>query len=99
MQVQPKPPGGGLQGLIRSDDYPEAALTRGDQGTTSVRLTIGANGRVATCSGSGSGSSALDSAACRIIKSRAKFTPAQDSNGQAAAGNFTGRVVWRIAEE
>ena len=40
-----------------------------------------------------------DDAACRIIRARARYTPARDSAGNPTAGNTSGRVTWRIAEE
>jgi len=83
--TQPKSVVGSLQGLIRNDE----------QGTVSVVLTIGTNGRVSDCSVAGSsGSRTLDSTTCRILKSRAKFTPAQDSSGNPTTGTFRQSIKW-----
>jgi protein TonB len=93
--TQPKSVVGSLQGLIRNDDYPTNAIENDEQGTVSVVLTIGTNGRVSDCSVSGSsGSRTLDSTTCRILKSRAKFTPAQDSNGSPTTGTFRQSIKW-----
>jgi len=98
-QTQPKSVNGSLQGLIRNDDYPESALDREEQGTVGVTLTIGPTGRVSNCSvTSSSGSRTLDSTTCRILTSRARYSPAQDANGNPTSGNVSGRVTWRIAE-
>jgi periplasmic protein TonB len=88
---------GSLQGLFRGDDYPESALDREEQGTVRVSLTIGTNGRVSGCSvASSSGSRTLDQATCRIITSRARFTPARDDNGNPTTGNFSQSITWRV---
>jgi protein TonB len=44
-----------------------------------------------------SGNGALDSATCNIIRRRAKFTPARDSNGQAVSDTVQSPpIVWRL---
>jgi protein TonB len=94
---EPKSLSGSLQGLIRNDDYPQQAIDNDEQGTTVVTLTIGANGRVSNCSvSSSSGSRSLDSATCSILTRRARYEPAQDSNGNPVSATVTGRVTWRL---
>ncbi len=96
-QVEARSAVGSLQGLIRDDDYPQSAIERDEQGTVTVRLAIGANGRVTGCTvSSSSGSRTLDSTTCRVLTSRARFTPARDSNGNATADTHTQRIVWRL---
>ena len=95
--VPPKSAVGNLQGLISSDDYPPSSVEREEQGTVSVTLSIGPNGRVSDCSvGSSSGSRTLDSTTCRILKARARFTPATDQNGSPTTGTVTQRITWRL---
>jgi periplasmic protein TonB len=89
---------GSLQGLISSDDYPPSALDNNEQGSVQVTLTIGPSGRVAGCSPSGSASSTLKSATCRLLTSRARFSPAQDANGNPTTSSYSQTIVWRIAE-
>jgi protein TonB len=92
---QPKSAVGSLQGLIRSDDYPESAIQNDEQGTVTVVLTVGTNGRVSDCSVAGSsGSRSLDSTTCRVLRSRAKFTPAQDSAGNPTTGTVRQAIKW-----
>jgi protein TonB len=92
---QPKSVSGNLQGLIRNDDYPESAIQNEEQGSVSVVLQVGANGRVTGCSVSASsGSRTLDSTTCRILSSRARFTPAQDSSGAATSSTFRQTIKW-----
>ena len=41
-----------------------------------------------------SGSAALDSATCRLLRSRARFTPATDSTGAKTSDSVSGRIRW-----
>jgi len=96
---QKRLPLGQLTGLFTAEDYPADAADRNEQGTTQVRLSIDAQGKVAGCAVTkSSGSASLDSATCRIIIARARFAPAQDSDGNAVASSFTQSVTWRLAE-
>jgi periplasmic protein TonB len=98
-KVEPARAKGNLAALVSDADYPASALRGGEQGATGFRLEVGANGRVTNCTvTSSSGSSALDSATCRIMRSRARFTPARDSNGQPTSDSVSSRIVWRIQE-
>ncbi|MFL6858734.1 MAG: energy transducer TonB [Allosphingosinicella sp.] len=97
--VEATHPKANLQGLISEDDYPSSALRNEETGTVRVRLEVGSNGRVTSCSVTGSsGSSALDSATCRLLTSRARFTPARDSNGQPTSDTYNAPpITWRIS--
>jgi protein TonB len=89
-----------LPGLFSTDDYPQSAIRNEEQGTTAVRLTIGPDGRVSDCSiTSSSGSSALDSATCNILKRRARFTPAKDQAGNPVSDTFPQRIRWELPED
>jgi len=91
---------GNLLSLFSTDDYPESAIRSNAEGTTAVRLTIGTNGRVTNCEiTSSSGHSDLDNATCRILTSRARFTPAKDSNGNPTTDTYPQRVTWRLPSE
>lgn len=81
------------------DSYPPSALRAGEQGRVVAVLTVGADGRVADCEvTSSSGSAALDQATCRIAKSRVRYTPAKDENGQPIASKQTLPVKWVMPE-
>lgn len=98
--VPPQRARANLNSYFSADDYPAAALRGNDQGTTSFRLTIGPNGRVTDCAVTGSsGSAALDQATCRILRSRARYTPARDSSGNPSSGTDSGRVTWRLPSD
>ena len=95
--VEPARARANLAAYISNDDYPASALRDEEQGTTGFRLTVGPDGRVANCSvTSSSGSAALDTTTCRIMSSRARFTPARDSNGQPTTDTVSARITWRI---
>jgi len=95
--VQPVQPKANLASLFSTDDYPASAIRAEESGTTGFRLDVGSNGRVTNCSvTSSSGSSALDSATCRLLRSRARFTPARDNTGAATSGTHSSRIVWRL---
>ena len=96
-QAEPKSLVGSLQGLITSEDYPPSALDNNEQGTVNVQLTVGPSGRVTGCSPSG-GPSSLQQATCRLLTARARFSPAQDANGNAVTSSTSARITWRIAD-
>ena len=93
----PRGPRGNPRGYFTNDDYPASALRAEEEGTTSFRLDIGPDGRVAECTVTGSsGSAALDAATCRILRARARYAPARDAAGNPIAGRDHGRIAWRI---
>jgi protein TonB len=88
---------GDLAALVTQTDYPAAALTAREEGMVEFRLEVGPNGRVTGCAITrSSGSTSLDSATCRIMHSRARFTPAMDSNGQRTADSVAGKLAWKL---
>ena len=79
------------------DDYPAAALRANAQGTTEVRVTVGPDGRVSGCVVTEtSGSSALDAATCRILRSRARYYPAHEPLRDPAFEPDRVRITWRL---
>ena len=88
-----------LASYVSNDDYPASALRNEEEGTTRFRLTVGTNGRVTDCTvTSSSGSPALDSATCRIMRARARFTPARDSSGNPTSDTYSSSITWRIQD-
>jgi TonB family protein len=96
----PSPPDAWALPLFSADDYPAAAIRAEEQGRADYRITIGADGRVSDCAITGSsGSSALDSATCRIIRSRARFAAPRDSEGHYVPDSRAGTITWRLAPD
>jgi len=79
------------------ENYPPRAVRDEIQGRVGVRVSIGPNGRVATCEvTSSSGSSILDEAACTGMERYARFNPALDAAGNPTTGNYTTTIVYNL---
>ncbi|MBV9929603.1 MAG: energy transducer TonB [Alphaproteobacteria bacterium] len=97
VKLQPARAKANLGSYVSDADYPSDAVRREEQGATRFRLAVGPDGRVTGCTvTASSGSAALDSATCRLMKSRARFAPARDSTGNAVADAVTSTIVWRL---
>jgi protein TonB len=93
--VKPARARANLASYVSDEDYPSSAARNEEQGTTRFRLAVGADGRVADCTVTGSsGSSALDSATCRLMKQRARFTPARNSSGDPTSDSVASAIRW-----
>jgi protein TonB len=80
-----------------TDDYPSRALREEKEGVTRFTVQVSPEGRVTSCSVTGSsGTPELDDAACRAISRRARFTPATNGEGQPVAGTYSNSVRWQI---
>ena len=98
--MQPAKARANLASYITNDDYPQDALRNEQQGTTGFRLEVGPDGRVTGCTvTSSSGSSSLDNTTCRLLRSRARFTPATDNTGAKTSDSVSGRIRWEIPNE
>jgi TonB family protein len=83
---------------VTSDDYPVAAKRKGEAGTVSYLLAIDVDGRVTTCTVTGSSRvPILDETTCRLLSERARFAPARDVGGKAVAGTFSSKFRWSLA--
>lgn len=81
------------------EDYPAFAIRANQQGTVTIEWTIGTDGRVHHCRAArSSGVPSLDTAACRALTSRARYSPAIDANGRAIPQTQHRRVVWRLPD-
>ena len=95
--VAPAVPRGDLATVITFADYPQSALRAREQGVVGVILDVGVDGRVPSCIVvRPSGSDALNSATCRIMHARMRFTPARDSNGQPAPSRMAQEIRWKL---
>lgn len=101
-RIQPKPPQpkGNPGNWATTNDYPSQALREEREGVTRFRVTVGPDGRVQSCSVTGSsGSPDLDATACAKITARARFSPATDGEGQPTTGSYSNAVRWVIPKD
>lgn len=83
--------------LFSTNDYPSAAMSRKEQGISSVRLTVGADGRPLNCGVvESSGSKALDEKTCYIHMRRARYEPARTAAGEAVPSVVFQRMSWSL---
>ena len=88
-----------LASYVSSDDYP-AGTDRRQEGRTAFVLEVDTDGRVGACRiVESSGSASLDQAACRVMRSRARFTPARNARGVAVPGQYRASILWRLPVE
>jgi len=82
-------------------DYPAVSLRANEQGAVRFTIQVDAAGRPSGCEITrSSGAEALDLAACRIIRSRARYYPARDAEGRPVPGvDPNGLIIWRLPEE
>lgn len=88
-----------LGAWFADSDYPVAAIRREASGTVFIRVQVGADGAPINCAVVQPVDPDLDEATCRIMMSRARFSPARDRRGRAAAGTFAGRIRWVLPAE
>lgn len=84
-------------GVVSADDYPKAALDRGELGPVYIQFLINPDGRVDSCTVLlSSGYKDLDDATCQLVTTRARFSPAQNESGKAIYGTYRQVINWRI---
>jgi len=89
-----------LSSYFSDADYPAEAIRRGEQGIVAYALNVDEAGRVSACRiTESSGSAVLDEATCRILRERARFTPARDRRGRAVPDRVAGRTRWVLPPE
>ena len=85
--------------IIRSTDYPAAALKQEEQGTVAALLRVDEAGKAQSCTiEQSSGSSTLDTRTCEVLMTRGRFEPSRDERGRATAGELRQRVTWRMED-
>ena len=97
-QVVATPAQGDIRSVFSGFDYPSEALLRDQEGTTRAILLIDEEGKVASCYNSEpSGIASVDAVSCQVIKDRARFRPARDSQGKAVKSIFySPRITFRM---
>lgn len=83
-------------GWVTTGDYPRDDFVRRNEGVTSFRLLVGADGSVKGCRIIGSsGFPSLDKRTCDLLRVRAAFRPATDEAGRAVLDTYSNRVSWQ----
>jgi len=78
-------------------NYPTRAAREEREGRVGVRVGIGPDGRVTSCSvTSSSGSSDLDEAACDGMSRYARFNPAIDTAGNPTTDSYSTTIVYKL---
>lgn len=86
-----------LNAYFSPEDYPAVARQARAQGSVEVALIVGPSGRITGCTvARSSRSPALDAATCNILRSRARYTPALNADGQPISGRDRARIDWRL---
>lgn len=86
-----------IAGSISNDDYPRRALREGAEGRVEALLIIDAVGIVSSCTiKRSSGHRLLDAQTCRLVRSRYRFEPARNSDGQPVSVQAVLPVEWKI---
>jgi protein TonB len=94
-KIEPARARANLASYVSDEDYPSTAVRNEEQGTTRFKLVVGPDGRVKECSvTSSSGSSALDSTTCKLMRQRAKFSPATGSDGKPTSDTVSSAIRW-----
>ncbi|WP_374405076.1 energy transducer TonB [Pelagerythrobacter sp.] len=84
---------------VTTGDYRSSWISRELTGVARFRVQVGADGRVAQCTVTGSsGHAELDRATCDLVTRRARFDPARDAQGEKAPGSYSSAVSWRLPE-
>lgn len=93
--VEPARARANLASYVSDEDYPSNAVRNEEQGTTRFKLVVGPDGKVKDCTvTSSSGSSALDSTTCRLMRQRARFSPARNNRGEATIDTVSNAIRW-----
>ena len=89
-----------LYELFTTDDYPAAALRRGEHGTVGARMKIDASGAVIDCTiARSSGSALLDATTCAVIRARAHYSQLADQAAGAPVRTDRVRIKWVIPSD
>ena len=84
---------------ISDNDYPRAAYSAGEQGRVTVALSVDEAGEPQVCTVRATTAPAsLAKLSCNLLIQRARFEPARDERGKAAAGEFVQGVQWSLPD-
>ena len=79
-----------------ADDYPDAALRRGEQAIFRMRVIVGTDGEVEKCSIDAVTTNDLNTRACREME-RAEFEPALDAQGEPFRSYYATTITYVVS--
>lgn len=86
-----------LRPLIMAEDYPRTAMDAGEEGPVAFEALIAPDGSVDKCTVIVSSRYAdLDAATCRIVQTRARFSPAEGPDGKPIYGIYRSVITWSL---
>ena len=89
------------QSIVRyfnNNDYPSEALSKGEQGYVGALFWVETDGRVKECKiVESSRRQSLDDRTCEVIRTRSRFTPALDHQGNPIRSPQYQRIRWEMA--
>lgn len=84
---------------VTTADYRSTWINRELTGVARFRVEVGTDGRVKSCTITGSsGHAQLDQATCDLVTRRARFDAARDGTGAKAAGTWSSAVSWQLPD-
>jgi Gram-negative bacterial TonB protein C-terminal len=90
-------PTGNPGSWLRSGDYPTGALWNGENGLVRFRLDVEPDGLVSNCRILfRTNPDSFADLSCKLLRSRAQFLPALDSNGKPVKSYYLGQVRWVV---
>ncbi len=92
-------PIGNMGSWIRSEDFPEKALTRGHNGYVRFRLDVGPDGTVTGCRVLfRTNPDDFADHSCKLLMQRARMTPALDAAGKPVKSYYMSRIKWQAGD-
>lgn len=80
-----------------SDDYPKAELANGQESVVNIRLAVDATGKVTKCASiSAFNAPAFNKLVCNVYLTRARFSPAELSDGTKVASYYSQNITFKI---
>ncbi|HEX8240542.1 MAG TPA: TonB family protein [Allosphingosinicella sp.] len=99
-EIRPARARANLASYVSDADYPTTAVRNEEQGTTRFKLAVGPDGKVRECTvTSSSGSPALDATTCKLMRQRAKFTPATGTDGKPTGDTVASAIRWVLPSD
>lgn len=84
---------------VTTADYRTIWINRELTGVARFRVEVGTDGRVKSCTITGSsGHSELDRATCDLVTRRARFEPGVDAAGVKASATWSSAVSWQLPD-